>query len=233
MDVRYLRCITHGSTVLFLLLFVVVQIGQSGPFTPGTPEVLVDSEAGFFMNPVWSPDGGQIAFTSAEYRGIWTVSTDGKEFRQLTNEDAAGYGFSWSMEGGTIADLQTVVIRDFGDSRVLNTTVSPDGLKMAFQLMSEGLFVMESDGSNLRELGHAEHPAWGPDGTFLVAMVTEDDGHRITGSEIYAIDTESGERHHLTSHTDLIALSPTVSPDGRYVTFSDYESGHIYTMPIR
>ncbi len=328
MNTKYLHLLPHGPAALFLLLFVLVQSGQSQPFNPGAPEILVDTESEFYMNPVWSPDGEHIAFTSSEFRGIWTVAAEGNDIRQITDEHAVGYGFSWSSDGSAIAgrparyeerhrlnaikvyevstgaeqilkdytrertglpqwtdldqkiavpqresfelidsgieatdrpkrvidesvvlsrdnriektaipDLQSEVVREFEDSRILNTTISPDGSKIAFQLIGEGLFVMHADGSNLRDLGRAEHPVWLPDGEFLIAMTTEDDGHRITNSEIYAIEVESGERHALTTHDNMgevtIPLYPTISPDGQRIAFGDNETGRIYTMTIR
>ena len=309
---------------LFLLVCSTAGNAQNQPFNPATPEILVDEGASYHMNPVWSPDGRHIAFTSAEYRGIWTVPADGGTPRQITDEAAAGFGLSWSSDGSAIAtrtarfddrfrhnaikvfevetgaertlvdyrrgqmsvpqwtDLdqriavqiqrnveiletgleparrqkqlrdeavvvprdnriekidiaanETVVVEDFGDRNILNVVPSPDGSVIAVQVMGEGIYVIDADGSNLCEIGRAEHPVWSPEGRYLIAMITEDDGHHITGSELYAIDITTAQRYHLTGHTDLIALHPTVSPDGRKVAFGDPNTGRIYTMTIR
>jgi Tol biopolymer transport system component len=309
---------------LFVLLLATASQAQMQPFNPGTPEILVDGDASWFMSPVWSPDGRHIAFTSAEYRGIWTVPAEGGTPRQITDEDAAGFGFSWSSDGSAIAarparfdahsrhnaikvyEVETgsertlidyrrgqmslprwtdldqrlavqvqreveivetgmepvrrekqmrdeavlvprnnriekimlsadtpVVVEDFGDRNILNLVPSPDGSAIAVQIMGEGIYVIDADGSNLCEIGRAENPVWSPEGRYLIAMITEDDGHNITGSELYAIDITTSRRFHLTAHTDVIALHPTVSPDGRRVAFGDPNTGRIYTMTIR
>ncbi len=309
---------------LFFVLLLGFQNIQAQPFSPGTPEILIESESRYFMSPKWSPDGSRIAFTSAEYRGLWTASADGSEIEQLSQDESAGYGFSWSSDGSSIlsrtasyedrhrlhavkrfdvetktehvirdysrertgvpqwtdmdqriavpmresiemvesgiqpadrqkrlldeavlvsrdnriektpvADEQPEVVVELEDRRILNITPSPDGSVIAFQVIGEGLFLIDADGSDLCELGRGEDPAWTPDGKYVIAVITEDDGHHITGSEIYAIDIDTGERHHLTSGTDMIALHPSVSPDGTRIAFTDNESGNIYAMPIR
>ncbi len=309
---------------LFILLSATVHTSEAQPFNPGSPQLLVDGESSFYMGPVWSPDGQRIAFTSAEYRGIWTVPADGGTPRQITDDYAAGFGLRWSSDGSAIAartaryddryrhnaikifdvesgtesvlldyrrgqmslprwtDLdqriavevqrdirlvetgltparrekqlrdeavifprnnriekidvtadETEIVEDFGDRNILNAVPSPDGSVIAVQVMGEGTYVIDADGSNLCEMGRAEHPVWTSDNRYLIVMVTEDDGHNITGSELYAIDITTGQRHHLTAHTDLIALHPTVSPDGNQVAFGDNRSGRIYTMTIR
>ncbi len=309
---------------LFAIASSTASHAQTQPFNPATPEILVDGGASYYMSPVWSPDGRHIAFTSAEYRGIWTVPAEGGTPRQITGEDAAGFGFTWSSDGSAIAarparfderfrhnaikvfDVESgsertlidyqrgqmslpqwtdldqriavqvqreveiletgieparrekqlrdeavlvsrnnriekislsadaaEVVGDFGDRNILNLVPSPDGSVIAVQVMGEGIYVIDADGSNLCEIGRAENPVWSPDGRYVIAMITEDDGHNITGSELYAVDITTAQRFHLTAHTDLIAMHPTVSPDGSKVAFSDSNTGRIYTMSIR
>ncbi len=324
MNTQRLILLNPLMAALFVLVITMASYAQPQPFNPGTPEILVDEGASYYMSPVWSPDGRHIAFTSAEYRGIWTIPAEGGTLRQITNEDAAGFGISWSSDGSAIAarpaqfddryrlnaikvfnvdtgdertlieyqrgqmslpqwtDLDqriavqvqreveiletgmeparrekqlrdeavmiprnnriekvslsavaTEVVEDFGDRNILNLVPSPDGSVIAVQIMGEGIYVIDADGRNLCEIGRAENPVWSPEGRYLIAMITEDDGHNITGSELYAIDITTAQRYHLTAHTDVIALHPTVSPDGQRVAFGDPNTGRIYTMTIR
>lgn len=71
------------------------------PQSVGTPEPLVKSSGTEFMNPLWSPDGERIAFTSPQFRGIWVADASGQNVRQITDE-AAGYGYSWSSDGTSL-----------------------------------------------------------------------------------------------------------------------------------
>ncbi|MBW6499715.1 MAG: hypothetical protein K0B09_15120, partial [Bacteroidales bacterium] len=63
-------------------------------------------------------------------------------------------------------------------------------------------------------------------------MLTSDDGHRMTKGDLFAIDPGSGAEHLLTGHTSIIALSPSVSPDGRRIAFENPQDGGIYVLEI-
>lgn len=137
------------------------------------------------------------------------------------------------IEKIALPSQRSEILREFEEQRILNLKPSPDRSRLAFQTMGERLFVMDSDGGNLQKLGRGEQPVWSPDGSCVFVTVSRDDGHHITGSEIYAIDIGSGERHHLTSHTDIIAINPSIDPEGKRMVFSAYNSGRIYIMTIR
>lgn len=66
------------------------------------PVLLIGGNDKYFMHPIWSPDGAQIAFTSAKYQGLWVMNHDGSGARQITDEPAAGFGFEWSSDSKAI-----------------------------------------------------------------------------------------------------------------------------------
>ncbi len=312
------------SLIMLLAAFLsTATIAQGQPFSTGEPEQLISSETTPFMSPVWSPDGSHIAFTTSNHRGIWIAQENGEGLTRLSDDESAGYGFSWSSDGRSVAattarqedrrrlhavkvfdletetgqtisdysrertgipqwtdldqhiavtrgetiellesgkepasrqrqmqddaviasrgnevllmdraDMEKQIVRQFDDRRITHMEPSPDGSKVAVHVLGRGIFVMNADGSGLQELGKGERPTWMPDTNHVLVMETEDDGYRVTGSEIYAVDIDSGERHPLTEHTDLIPLNPSVSPDGSRIAFHDGQSGVIYTMEI-
>lgn len=65
-------------------------------------ELLIADMKQSYTCPEWSPDGRKLAFTSFKYAGIWTSLVDGSDIKMITDEAAAGFGFSWSPDSRTI-----------------------------------------------------------------------------------------------------------------------------------
>lgn len=96
--------------------------------------------------------------------------------------------------------------------------LSPDGKRLAAYGMDRGAFVCEIHGSAIVRLGRADRPVWTRDGDWLVFFKEENDGHEITGSDLYAIHGDGTERTRLTFTPDRIELDPFCSPvDDRIV----------------
>ena len=86
------------GSLLLVCVFAWPATAQStlraaGPATP----FLGDAPA--FSHPTWSPDGARLAFTRPGYDGLWVAGADGQALRQISDETAAGFGFSWSPDG--------------------------------------------------------------------------------------------------------------------------------------
>lgn len=314
-----------SSLIIMAACFLVCcQKLAAQPSPASEPFLLIPSSGEVWLNPVWSPNGQHLAFSSEKYNGIWIARADGRQIKQLTDHEGAGFGFSWSADSKTILarpseyrnmrryqwveliDVQTneskvliepargirsvpqwahrdqhaaVVINedlhlletgkapmgqpivepespvifpaqgklfrsvagqkdlnalaDFGQQTIFNISASPDGSKLAFQVAARGLFVMNIDGTGLKNIGWGERPSWTPDGKYLIVMLTEDDGYNITKGDLYAIDPVSGAEYLLTGHTSMIALSPSVSPDGRRIAFENPQTGGIYVLEIK
>ena len=133
---------------------------------------------------------------------------------------------------GKIPTNSTENISPFADARYLNLEVSPDGQKLAFEVYGGNLYVMNVDGSNLVDLGKANRPSWSPDSRYVVASVSEDDGHSITKGDVFAFSIDGNQSINLTDRSDFIAQNPNWSPDGSKIAFDVPNEGAIYIINI-
>jgi len=62
--------------------------------------------------PRFSPAGTDIFLTNAEHNGIWRYTISTRLLRQITSDRSAGYGFTVSDDGASIAYRTTVVSGD-------------------------------------------------------------------------------------------------------------------------
>ena len=53
---------------------------------------------GGYFSPRWSPDGKKIAVTRRHYKGIYAIDIDGGGLKTITEDDGAGFRFSWSPD---------------------------------------------------------------------------------------------------------------------------------------
>lgn len=120
----------------------------------------------------------------------------------------------------------------FEGETFLNATPSPDGERIAFEVMGGNLYIMDSDGSNIVDLGKANRPEWSPDGNYLAAMLAEDDGHQYLKSDIVAFTTDGSECLYFTTSSGLIAMNPSWSPDGSKIAFHAENESGIFVLEL-
>jgi Tol biopolymer transport system component len=112
----------------------------------------------------------------------------------------------------------------------LNVEPSPDGRRVAFEVLGGNLFVISIDGAAPVDLGSGHRPQWSPDGEWVVFMKTEDDGHVTTASDLFAARADGSSMVRLTASPDALEMNPSWSPDGRRIAFD--EGGAIYVMRV-
>ncbi len=150
---------------------------------------------------VFDPAGERVALVMSEDDGasdIFSVRTNGRGLRRLTNSRAIEVSPTWS----------------------------PDGERIAFVSDRSGapqIFIMDSDGGNTRRLtydgSYNTRPAWSPDGQWI-AYETRVDGQ----FDIWLIDPEGSVNVPLVVHPRSDE-SPSWAPNGRKLVFSSMRRG--------
>ncbi len=91
-------------------------------------------------------------------------------------------------------------------------SLSPDGKRLMAYDMDRGAFVSDLDGRVLANLGGLDGPTWSRDGQWIVTFDEVNDGHAVTGSELYAIRADGSGKIALTSTAETVELYPSCSP---------------------
>ena len=145
-------------------------------------------------NPVWSPDGLQLAMTVSDgaLTRVWVMATDGVDRRQVSDTLVAAAPPAWSPDGRTLVvsssglaliDVATGSITPLNAEPGSVPTWSMDGM-LAFSTTGSaapGVMVIDSDGSNVRrvlaDLAFVSVLQWSPDGRRL--LFGDDDGESL------------------------------------------------------
>jgi imidazolonepropionase-like amidohydrolase/Tol biopolymer transport system component len=203
-----------GRTVAFDLLGDIYTM----PIEGGTPRRITSGLA-FDMQPRFSPDGRQIAFTSDRGGGdnIWVMSTDGTGARAITSETFRLLNNpTWSPDGRYIAARKHYTTqRSLGTGEIWLYHASGTG---------EGVALVERASPQLqKELGE---PAFSHDGRYIYFSRNTTPGNifeyaQDANQEVFAIERyelASGERTQVAGGPGG-AVRPEPSPDGRWLAF--------------
>jgi Tol biopolymer transport system component len=152
-------------------------------------------------NPLWSPDGEQIAFVrGAGAFDIFSIAPDGTNLRPLTVGPTYESLGSWlpdsqhilygtpnadgillhllEIESGAVEDLFTIK-----GTKDLSIAVSPDGTRLAYLERvfgyKVGLYITDLDGSNRQFFADTttevfSSPIWSPDGKWLLLSIWDE-----------------------------------------------------------
>lgn len=202
-----------GQTIAFDLLGDIYTM----PITGGAA-TNVSSGLPWEIQPRFSPDGSQIAFTSDRAGGdnIWIMNVDGSNRRQLTEESFRLLNnAAWHPSGRYIAAR-----KHFTTTRSAGT----GEIWLYHVLGGNGVRLVERPNENFqKELGE---PVFSPDGRYVYYTQNITSGNTF----IYAQDSNTDLFNILrydmeTGETDTAvegaggAVRPAPSPDGRYMAF--------------
>ncbi|RPD49069.1 amidohydrolase family protein [Paracnuella aquatica] len=173
---------------------------------------------------VANPEGTykNVSFTVNE--GTWMnldLAPDGKEIVF----DLLGDIYTMPSTGGTAKVLRQ------GLPFEVQPRYSPDGKKILFTSDAGGgdnIWVMDRDGSNAKQITKEtfrllNNAAWSPDGQYIVARKHFTSGRSLGAGEIWMYHISGGGGIQLTARKNdqQDVNEPVVSPDGRYVYFSE------------
>jgi Tol biopolymer transport system component len=149
-------------------------------------------------SPVWSPDDRQIAFsgTHGGVTDLYIVDTDGKNLRQLTNDEYGDMQPAWSPDGKKIA-----FATDRGPETNLAILKISKWRIAVLDLASGAIDVLPDQG------GLNLNPAWSPDGQQL-AFISD----RTGIPNIFLFDFNDRQHYQLTNVLGGVSAITEYSP---------------------
>ena len=204
---------------------------------------------GLAWHIAWSPDGTRLAVAvfDGPRRNLWVMTADGSKATEIANGENVSRP-SWHPNGALITyslernGRTEVHVTRFdgtndrvvysepapGTYAVFSASFSPDGSRIVFDAGTDSeynIFVMASDGSNVRQLtetGTDYNPAWSPDGSRIVFIRYE----AISESDVFVMDADGSDVRRLTDHgSQFTNIDPQFSPDGAFITYGSAENG--------
>jgi TolB protein len=182
------------------------------------------------QNPDVSPDGRRIAFsrqstTECCTNEIFVVDVDGQHLTKLTNNPSGADCILTTGCAGAPA-------------------WSPDGSKIAFDRLigpivddvayEWAIYIMNADGSQLRQVtekvhptqGEDNNPQWSPDGHSLVFQRNNVRGAQPEGGiALWTVNLETGRERRVTPFDLRAGDTPDWSPDGQRILFHSNNDG--------
>ena len=222
----------------------------------GSEHFLTNNRLAWIGNLAWLPDGRGLIVNAMDLTGVrqqigFLSYTDG-QLRRITTDTNGYVGVSLTTDSRTLATVQQKLSFDSWVSPVADTasakpitsggnsgeeTWTPNG-KIVFQkLMGQGevnLWVMESDGSNARQLtadaGRINIlPRASPDGRYIVFI-----SERTGNAHLWRIDLDGNNPKQLTnSSEDYLWLGFDFTPDSKWLLYTKTGAeGGLWKVPI-
>ena len=120
----------------------------------------------------------------------------------------------WDVERPRGLTLRKVRV-DTAEGTWMNVDVSPDGSRLAFDMLGD-IYVMPISGGTptriAEGLAYEQQPRWSPDGS-RVAFVSDRGG----GDNIWLMRADGSDKKQLTKEDFRLLNQPSWSPDGRYL----------------
>lgn len=193
------------------------------------------------FDPQWSSDGSRIAFIRAESSGLsalFTMTAEGGNVRRLlalgddyqatATQQRPLLSPDWTQLALIEPSRVLKIERADGSRRsevganVASFAWSPDGRHVAFHETDVGnhseVYVVNSDGTGLHDLGPGQFPTWSPTGD-RIAFIDP-------AGKLYAMQADGSGRRFVYDGNGAVLYAPSWSPQGDRIAF--FARSHLF-----
>lgn len=108
-------------------------------------------------------------------------------------------------------------------------SLSPKGDKILFTAAGLNTYIMDLNGKIVSDLGRVEAPEWYNE-NWIVGMLTKDDGHTITASDIRMVSSDGKEVIRISDTTE-IAMYPSAARQAGKVAYATAD-GKVFVLDL-
>lgn len=191
---------------------------------------LTDYQSRMPYLPVWSDGDSKVILPTNKGIEVFNSGKLNKSISTILEIDA--FIKDGKIVTRQVLDEKVKILEPIKDAQILNIVTSPDGGKVAFEVLGSNMYSMNIDGTKLTDLGKGNRPRWSSDSKKIIYMIAEDNGQDFIASDIYSINADGTQKKNLTNTNDKIEMDPCFSPDGKEIVFDVYNDGSIYLMNI-
>ncbi len=157
----------------------------------GTGQVNLTRHPAADSQPVWSPTGEKILFTSNRdgLPDLFVMNADGTNVQQVFRKLTGRQHGTWSPDGKQIAYYR----------------IDADG--------KTGIYIAAIDGTGEEQIADGWHPTWSPDGSEIAFVSLDDIGIRT-------INLQTRSEDIVLAMEQATAFDPAWSPDGSKIAFT-------------
>ena len=132
---------------------------------------------------------------------------------QVRDTDIVMSNYSAGKRTGNL----TVVTQ--GGDRYFAPVLSPDGMKLLYEGIASGIYVLDLNTHETIHVGRGNHPAWSSDSLSIVFDRSQDNGYELLSSELFLFSLMDQSTVQLTDTKDALEQRPSFSPDGKWLAF--------------